>query len=422
MLSTLRNAWKVPELKKRILFTVLVIMLFRLGNFIPVPGVDTSKLVSLTSSDNLFSFYDMLSGGAFSKFSIFALTVGPYINASIIFSLLTVAIPALESIQKEGKEGRKKIQKYTKIAAIFFAVLQSAGTIAIISQFGALKDTSMFNMTMIVITLTTGSIFLYWLGDQITAYGIGNGVSLIIFVNIVSRIPQDFVSIFTNENVTIVEIVLFLSVMAVLLLGVIFVNMGERRIPVQYAGKAAGGKTFRAQSSHIPINVNGSAVIAIIFAMSVMMFPNTIAQFVPNSGFTKFIQESSFSLFRQNTWQYGILYFILIVFFCWFYTEITLKPDEMAENMHKSSGFIPGIRPGEPTRIFIERVIGRISILGGCYAGIVAVFPVIVTGYTSFNQISFSGTAILIAVGVSLETMKTLESQLVMRHYQGFLK
>jgi preprotein translocase subunit SecY len=425
VLSTLRNAWKVPELKKRLMFTIMIIVFFRMGNYIPVPGIDTAKLAELTKSGNLFTFYDMLSGGAFSRFSIFAMGVTPYINASIIMSLLTVAIPALESLSKEGKEGRKKIQNYTRYSSLVFAVLMAFGFYAIITRYGALADTSKTNLFLIILTMTTGSVFLVWMGEQITTKGIGNGVSLIIFINIISGFPNTVVQIANLQKtnaVNFIEVVMFAAVMIASIIAVIVVSLAERRIPVQYAGKAVGGKSFRGQSTHIPISITSSAVIAIIFAMSVMNFPTTIGQFWPDSAFNKFITGSKWSLFRANTWQYAVLYTILIVFFTWFYTEITFKPDQMSENMHKSSGFIPGIRPGEPTTIFIEKILTKVSILGGLFAAAIAIFPVIVEGYTQFKGISFGGTALLIIVGVALETMRQLESQLVMRHYQGFLK
>ncbi|KYH35198.1 protein translocase subunit SecY [Clostridium tepidiprofundi DSM 19306] len=425
MLSTLRNAWKVPELRKRILFTFMLIAFFRMGNFIPVPGVDTSKLVQLTNTGNLFSFYDMLSGGAFKRFSIFAMSVTPYINASIIMQLLTVAIPYLENLQKEGQEGRKKIQNYTKYASVAFGILMAFGFYALIAKYGALADYSKFTLFLIVLTMTTGSIFLVWLGEQITTYGIGNGVSLIIFVNIISRFPGSVVQIANLQKtgtVTSVEVVMFIVVALALLLLTIIVNLAERRIPVQYAGKALGTKMVKGQSTHIPINVNSASVIAIIFALSVMQFPNTLSEFLPNSAFTNFIKTSPYSVFRPNSWLYALLYSVLIILFTWFYTQITFKPDEMAENMHKSSGFIPGIRPGEPTARYIERILTNIAVLGGCFAAVIAVFPIILEGYTDFTGIAFGGTALLILVGVATETVRQLESQLVMRNYRGFLK
>ncbi|MEG2934930.1 MAG: preprotein translocase subunit SecY [Clostridium sp.] len=425
MLSTLRNAWKVPELRKRLLFTLLVLVFFRMGNFIPVPGVNTASLTSLTSSGNLFSFYDLLSGGAFSRFSIFAMGVTPYINASIIVQLLTVAIPKLEQMSKEGQEGRKKIQNITRYSAVVFGIIQSFGIYAIIQNSGGLVDNSKLGLFLIIITLTTGTVFLVWLGEQITANGLGNGTSLIIYVNIISRLPQSIYSIINLQktgDANFIQVGALMLVMVALVLGVIIVTLSERRIPVQYAGKAAGSRMFKGQSTHIPISPSSSAIIAIIFAMSVMQFPATIATFIPKSGFAQFILNSKWSIFKINTVPYIIVYFLLVVFFTWFYTQITFKPDEMAENMHKSSGFIPGIRPGEPTMKYIEKILTRISILGGIYASIIALSPIMISMFSNFGELAFGGTAILIVVGFALETSKQIESQLVMRDYQGFLK
>lgn len=426
MLSTLRNAWKVPELRKRLLFTLFMVAIFRMGNFIPVPGIDTVKLASLTKSGSLFGFYDLISGGAFSRFSIFAMGVVPFINSSIIMQLLTIAVPRLEQLSKEGEEGRKKIQQYTRYAAVPLGAIQAFSTYAILTRAGALQDPSnKLNIFLIILTLTTASTFLMWFGDKITEKGIGNGVSLIIFVNIVSRFPQTISQIAglqQVESVNFIEVIGFAAVILALFIAVVIMSLSERRIPIQYAGKTVGGKMYKGQSTHIPINVNGSAVIGIIFAISVMQFPMTIGQFWPNSAFYKFITVNKFSPFKESSWQYALLYFILTIFFTWFYTEVTLKPDEMAENMHKSSGFIPGIRPGEPTAIYIEKVIGRIAVLGGAFAGLIAITPIIAETYSNFKGIYFGGTGLLIIVNVALETIKQIESQLVMRHYQGFLK
>lgn len=425
MLSTLRNAWRTPELRKRILWTLFLLVIYRMGNQILVPGVDTSVLKNMATSGTLFGFYDLMSGGAFSRFNIFAMGVIPYINASIIIQLLTVAIPYLEQLSKEGEEGRKKIQNYTRYASIAFAVLQSYAIYAVIANSHALKDNSKLTMFIIMLSVTTASTFLMWLGDQLTVKGIGNGVSLIIFINIISRLPftvYQIAGLQSMEQVNIVEVIIFIAVAAALLLAVIIMSLGERRIPVQYAGKTVGNKNFKGQSTHIPINLNSSGVIAIIFASSVMQFPLTIAQLFPNSKVFQALTTSKYSPFKANTWFYALVFFLLILFFSWFYTQITFKPDEMAENMHKSSGFIPGIRPGEYTARHIEKVLSKVSLLGGAFAALIAVFPIIMEGYSKFKGISFGGTSLLIVVGVALETMRQLESQLVMRHYQGFLK
>lgn len=424
MLSTLRNAWKVQDLRK-IIWTVFLIAIFRMGSYIPVPGIDTDSLKALTQSGSLVSFYDLISGGSFSRFSIFALGVVPYINASIIMQLLTVAIPKLEQLSKEGDDGRKKIQKITRYASIVIGAITAYGSYVIINNVGALKSNSPVSMFLILLTLVVGSTFLMWLGDQITVKGVGNGTSLIIFANILSSLPMTGYQIYNLSKIgkiNVVEVALFIFFTLALLAGVIYLSLAERRITVQYAGKAVGNKMMKGQSTHIPLSIIGTTVIAIIFAMSVMSFPTTIAQFFPEAGWSQWITGSSYSPFNAKTWMYPVLYALLTIFFTWFYTQITFKPDEMAENMHKSSGFIPGIRPGKPTEIYLEKVLNRISMFGGCFAAIIAVVPILVANYTPFQGIQFGGTSLLILVSVSLEIMRQLESQLTMRHYQGFLK
>ncbi|MCI2780051.1 preprotein translocase subunit SecY [Clostridium perfringens] len=425
MLSTLRNAWKVQDLRKKIIWTVFLIAIFRMGSYIPVPGIDTDSLKALTQSGSLVSFYDLISGGSFSRFSIFALGVVPYINASIIMQLLTVAIPKLEQLSKEGDDGRKKIQKITRYASIIIGAITAYGSYVIIHNVGALKSNSPVSMFLILLTLVVGSTFLMWLGDQITVKGVGNGTSLIIFANILSSLPMTGYQIYNLSKIgriNIVEVALFIFFTLALLAGVIYLSLAERRITVQYAGKAVGDKMMKGQSTHIPLSIIGTTVIAIIFAMSVMSFPTTIAQFFPEAGWSQWITGSSYSPFNAKTWMYPVLYALLTIFFTWFYTQITFKPDEMADNMHKSSGFIPGIRPGKPTEIYLEKVLNRISMFGGCFAAIIAVVPILVANYTPFQGIQFGGTSLLILVSVSLEIMRQLESQLTMRHYQGFLK
>ena len=339
--------------------------------------------------------------------------------------LLTVAIPKLEQLSKEGDDGRKKIQKITRYASIVIGAITAYGSYVIINNVGALKSNSPVSMFLILLTLVVGSTFLMWLGDQITVKGVGNGTSLIIFANILSSLPMTGYQIYNLSKIgkiNVVEVALFIFFTLALLAGVIYLSLAERRITVQYAGKAVGNKMMKGQSTHIPLSIIGTTVIAIIFAMSVMSFPTTIAQFFPEAGWSQWITGSSYSPFNAKTWMYPVLYALLTIFFTWFYTQITFKPDEMAENMHKSSGFIPGIRPGKPTEIYLEKVLNRISMFGGCFAAIIAVVPILVANYTPFQGIQFGGTSLLILVSVSLEIMRQLESQLTMRHYQGFLK
>ena len=424
MLSTLRNAWKVPELKKKFLWTIFLVAIFRIGIHIPIPGISTSHLKELTGSGTLLGFYDLLSGGALSRFSIFALSVTPYIYASIIIQLLTIAIPSLEQLSKEGEEGRKKIQKITRILSIIIGIVLAFGAYQMIASTGATAGITTAEMIVVLVALVTGSTFCMWLGDQITVKGFGNGVSILIFVNIISQLPMTLMSLFTLKDtgkITIVEIALFIVFALALLGATIFFSLAERRVPVQYAGKAVGSKVMRGQSTHIPLSIIGSAVIAIIFAMSVMMFPKTIAMFFQGRDWATWIVSSKYSIFNEKTWMYPVCYSVLTIFFTWFYTQITFKPDEMAENLHKSAGFVPGIRPGEATEKYFEKVLTKVSLIGGIFAALLAVLPILISN-TSLEGIQFGGTSLLIVVGVALDFSRQLDSQLVMRHYQGFLK
>lgn len=426
MLSTLRNAWKVPELRKKFIWTIFLVAIFRLGTQIPLPGIDTSFLKQLAESGSLLGFYDLISGGAFSQFSILALGVMPYINASIIMQLLTIAVPYLEDLQKEGQEGRKKIQNATRYLSLAIAVIIGVGTLFTIANNGGVSGLGKFEMGVIVFSLVVGSTFCIWLGDQITVKGFGNGTSILIFVNIVSRVPQTIAQLYSSykvaETISIVELVLFVIGVLVLLLACIYFSLAERKVPVQYAGKAMGNKMMKAQSSHIPFSIISAAVIAIIFAMSVMGFPEVLANFFPKNSVLKVLTTGEFSPFNRSSWVYVVVYAILTVFFTWFYNEVTLKPEEMAENLNKSAGFLPGVRPGEETEKYFERILARISFIGGVFAAILAIIPILIDQYSNFKNMSFGATALLIVIGVALDFNRRLESQMVVRHYEGFLK
>ena len=321
--------------------------------------------------------------------------------------LLTIAIPSLEQLSKEGEEGRKKIQSITRYASIAIGFVLAIGIYSMIAAQGAATGLNTAQKAIVLISLVVGSTFCMWLGDQITQKGFGNGVSILIFVNIVSQLPTTLMSLFTLKEageITIIEIALFLVGALALLVFTIYFSLAERRVPIQYAGKAVGSKVMKGQSTHIPLSLIGSAVIAIIFAMSVMMFPETIANFFP------------------ITWMYPVCYAVLTVFFTWFYTQITFKPDEMAENLHKSAGFVPGVRPGEATEKYFEKVLTKVSLIGGLFAALLAVTPILISNYTDLSGIQFGGTSLLILIGVGLDFSRQLDSQLVMRHYQGFLK
>jgi len=428
VLQTLRNAFKVPELRKKILWTILLVAVFRMGSHIPLPGINSEYLKSLSQSGGLLGFYDMISGGAFSRSSILALGVMPYINASIIVQLLTVAIPQLEQLSKEGQNGRKKIQDATRYVAFGISFILAYGIFATISSSGATVGLQLIQKIIVVFALVVGSTFCMWLGDQLTVKGIGNGTSILIFVNIISRVPVTIASMMTlkeSGSASIVEIVLFGVFIVLMLATILYFSLSERRIPVQYAGKFSSGNNnmVKSQSTHIPLSIIGSAVLAIIFSMSVMEFPKTIATlFGGDKEWAKWILTNNTSIFNQKSWMYIVLYAILTVFFNWFYTQITFKPDEMSENLHKSAGFVPGVRPGEETTIYFERVLNRLSFIGGILAAFLAITPTIIQNYTQFQNISFSGTGLLIVINVALDFTRKVESQMVVRHYKGFLK
>lgn len=353
---------------------------------------------------------------------------GVYINASIIIQLLTVAIPQLEQLSKEGETGRKKIQNLTRYASLAIAFVLAYGTFAMISNSGGAVGLNTMGKVVVIFSLVVGTTFCMWLGDQLTVKGIGNGTSILIFVNIISRIPTTIASMMTLKeagSASIVEIVLF-GVFIVFLLGaVLFFSLSERRIPVQYAGKFGGGNAamVKSQSSNIPLSIIGSAVLAIIFSMSVMEFPKTIATlFGGDKEWAKWILTNPTCVFNSKSWSYMVLYAVLTVFFNWFYTLITFKPDEMAENLHKSAGFVPGVRPGEETERYFENVLNRLSFIGGILAAILAITPVMIENYTAFQNTAFSGTALLIVINVALDFTRQVESQMVVRHYKGFLK
>ena len=428
MLQTLRNAFKVPEIRKKILWTIVLVAVYRMGSHIPLPGINSDYLKSLSQSGGLLGFYDMISGGAFSRSSILALGVMPYINASIIIQLLTVAIPQLEQLSKEGENGRKKIQNATRYVSLGISFILAYGIFATISSSGATSGLQLSQKIIVIFALVVGTTFCMWLGDQLTVRGIGNGTSILIFVNIISRVPVTIISMMTLKeagSASIVEIVLFGVFIVLMLATILYFSLSERRIPVQYAGKFAAGNNgmVKSQSTHIPLSIIGSAVLAIIFSMSVMEFPKTIATlFGGDKEWAKWILTNNTSIFNSKSWMYIVLYAILTIFFNWFYTQITFKPDEMSENLHKSAGFVPGVRPGEETTIFFERVLNRLSFIGGILAAILAVTPTIVQNYTQFQNIAFSGTGLLIVINVALDFTRKVESQMVVRHYKGFLK
>jgi len=426
MIKTMAQAWKISDIRRKILFTVFMMVVFRLGSNIPVPGIDRAALAQLFSSSDtgLFGLFDLFSGGAFSNFTIFALSITPYITASIILQLLTIAIPRLEELAKEGTEGKKKIAQYTRYLTVILALIQAIGlTVGLFRR--ALVSTDVFSIIVIVMTLSAGTAFLMWLGEQINEKGIGNGISLIIFAGIVSRMPGGIAQTWTKlqaGDVTWLSVILFILFAFVVVIGIVLVQQGQRKIPVQYAKRVVGRKMYGGQSTHIPMKVNQAGVIPVIFAISLLQFPLTLTYFWADSGFARFVHAwLSPAAPVPGIWLYAALDVILIIGFTYFYTAVTFNPMEVADNMKANGGFIPGIRPGRPTVDYLNKVMTRITFVGAVFLAAIAIMPTLLQQFTHL-QIGFGGTSLLIAVGVALDTMKQLESQMVMRNYQGFLK
>lgn len=431
MFETFKNAWKIPDLKKKLLYTMLMIIIFRVGAAIPVPFTDPSALGNMiTSSGGFFGYIDVLTGGAFSQATVFALSVTPYINASIIMQLLTIAIPALERMSKEGEDGRRKINKITRYVTLVLALVLSGGYYYILHRSGALKYTKgfdgVFSAIIIILTFTAGAALMMWLGDRITEKGIGNGISIFIFAGILSRAPSAVMKLaayfqLAKEGQTkfffLIPLIVLLFLACIVF--IVLMTNAERRIPVQYAKRVVGRKMYGGQSSHIPLKVNMTGVLPIIFASAILSMPAMIKAFFDpnaNSWVGKF-----FGAFDQTSFVYAVLYFLLIIAFNYFYTAVQYNPMEMANNLRKNNGAIPGIRPGKPTSDFISKVLSKITLVGAIFLAIIAIFPILLTRVTGM-QIALGGTSAIILVGVALETSKALESQMMMRHYKGFLE
>ena len=426
MLKTVAQAWKIAEIRSKIIFTLLMLVVFRIGSNIPVPNIDRSVLAQMfTSEAGLFDLFDLFSGGSFSNFTIFALSITPYITASIVIQLLTV-FPYFERLVKEGVEGRKKMAQITRYLTVVLALVQAIGlTVGLFRS--AVVDKSAFSIIVIVLVLTAGTAFLMWLGEQINEKGIGNGISLLIFAGIVARIPSGLRSLFVSVQegqMSIVTLILFALFALVGIVVVILIQEGQRRIPVQYAKRVVGRKMYGGQSTHIPMKVNQSGVIPVIFAMSLLQFPLTITYFMSSdNGFSMFVQKWLSPSGNPGIWVYGILNIVLIIFFTYFYNAMTFNPAEVADNMKTNGGFIPGLRPGKATEEYLAKVMARLSIVGAIFLAAVATLPTILGALVpSLSGIHFGGTSLLIAIGVALDTVRQLEQQMVMRNYQGFLK
>ena len=428
MLQTIKGAWKAPELRKKILFTVFILLIYRLGNAVPVPYVDVAALkeyFDTTLSNTVLGLYNAMSGSAFSRATVFALSINPYINSSIIMQLLCIAIPALERLQKDGgEEGRKKIASITRYVTVGLALIMGFAYYSMLRNYGLLTQTGVLTGIVIVLTFTAGSAFIMWLGEQITEFGIGNGISIILFASIISRIPSTVSSAITNiaggaQSIGGVLVILVLALALVIV--IVFINDSERRIPIQYAKQMRGRKMYGGQSTFLPIKVNMSGVMPIIFAQSIASLPATILAFNNPANDWKFTTVMR-TITNSNGVLYAIVYFLLIIAFGYFYAAIQYNPIEIANNLKKNGGYIPGFRPGRPTAEFIQKVIHKIVLFGSLYLGVVALLPIIISNISGYSSLAIGGTSVIIVVGVALETAKALEAQMMMRNYKGFLE
>ncbi len=426
MLQTFRQAWKIPEMRKKLIFTLLMLVVFRLGANIPVPGVNKALLEAMFDANNagLFGLFDMFTGGSFSQFTIFALGIGPYITSSIVLQLLTVAIPALEELAKQGEEGRKKINRITRYVAIGLALVQAIGyTFGLFN--GVLTDNSIFAKIVVVLVLVAGTTFCMWIGEKIDQNGIGNGISLLIFAGIVARIPtgiSNAIKSLIKGDLKVYAAIIFVIFAIIVIIGIILITEGTRKVPVQYAKRVVGRKMYGGQSSHIPMKVNQAGVIPVIFAVSLLQIPMTIAYMTgTDSGFYKFVYKYLSSSGNPGAYIYFVFNILLIIAFTYFYGQISLNPTEIADNLKNNGGFIPGIRPGKPTVEYITKVAGRLTIVSAIFLAIVASIPTLLSRWTGLST-GFGGTSLIIAIGVALDTQRAIETQLVMRNYSGFLK
>lgn len=424
LLKTLSQAWKVEELRKKILFTLMMLVVYRIGSNIPVPGINRAYLSQMFSGETgLLDLFDLFSGGSFSNFTIFALSITPYVTASIIVQLLTIALPYFERLSKEGNEGHKKMATITRYVTVVLGLIQAIGlTVGLFKN--AVVDKSAFASITIIMVLTAGTVFLMWLGEQINEYGIGNGISLIIFAGIVDRFPTFVRNTYAQVSegaISGVAVLTLLIVSIMLVMVIILFEQGVRKIPVQYAKRVVGRKMYGGQSTHIPMKVNQAGVIPIIFSLSLLQFPLIVTYFAPKSAYADFVNKYISPSGDPGLWIYVVLNVVLTMFFTYFYTAITFNPTEVAENMRQSGGFVPGIRPGTATVEYLSRVMSRLCFSGGLFLAAVSVIPTIVSNFTPF-EMTFGGTSLLIAVGVAIDTVKQIQNQMLMRNYQGFLK
>ena len=434
MFNTLKNAWKIPDLRKKLLFTLLIIIAFRFGSVVPVPFLDASALSEIMASANetALGYVNMLTGGAFANATLFAMGITPYINSSIIIQLLTVAIPPLERMAKEGEEGRRKIAAITRYVTVALGLIQGTAYYFFLKNSGVTLYnegfSAVFSAVIIILAFTAGTALIMWMGEQINQKGVGNGISIILFAGIVARLPVtvgqvwSYFSAAMQSPVSYSQYFIFAPLFVILFLAVIwvivFMNDSERRIPVQYAKKVVGRKVYGGQSTFLPIKVTMSGVMPVIFASAILSIPSTIRMFITNpSGFW----EGFFNAFSTSGWLYSVLYLLLIIMFAYFYMTIQYNPIEMANNLRANNGTIPGIRPGRPTAEFISKILSKVTLIGAIFLAVVAILPIIYGNLTGMHGLTMGGTSVIIMVGVALETVKQIESQMMMRHYKGFL-
>lgn len=419
MFDTLIKAFKLHDLRKKILFTLFIFAVYRFGAHIPVPGVDRVALGNLFKTQGFLGFLDLFTGGALARFSIFAMGITPYINASIMMELLTVVFPSLGALKKE-EDGRRKLTRYARNLTVLLAAVEAFGLTIFMHNYKVIPQLSLIYILTIVITLTAGTTFIMWLGEQISQYGVGNGVSLLILASILARFPTDITRTFLllqRGEIGILNVIVFFILLIAIIVGVVWEENAERRIPVQYSRRVVGRKVYGGQSTYLPLKLNQAGVIPIIFAITILMIPPTIGQFVNISWLKIF-----FNIFSPGSFLYPIFYFLLVLGFTYFYASIVFNPNELSENFKKYGGFIPGVRPGKPTEEYLENTLNRLNFFGGVFLGLIALIPTFIELLTGVTEFQLGGTSILIMVGVILDTIKALEAQMIMKSYEGFLK
>ncbi len=415
MLKVISNAYKVPDIRKKMNFLLWAFLIYTIGAHIPVPGIDSDRLSSFIGANTLFAMMDLFAGGSIKRFSIFALGITPYINASIIFQLLTVVVPKLEEMMKEGESGRKIISKWTRYLSIGLGFFQSVGMFWMLKQMNVLQNSGPLYMIIVVFTLVGGTAFLMWLGEEITAKGVGNGISLVIFAGICNSLPQQIIQTVEQAHLSsnYSGLVIMFGSAILTIAFILYIHLGQRKIPVQYPKRVIGRKVVSGQTTYIPLKVNTAGVIPIIFAISMLMLPATFAQFIPQ------FREAAQRFSSSSVW-YNMLYFILVFVFTFFYTAVVFNPKDVADRMKKHGGFILGVRPGKPTAEYLEKIMIRITFIGAIFLGFIAILPSILVGITKLTAFGLGGTSVLIIVGVAIDTINQIEAQMLMRHYEGF--